>query len=67
MKVTVSVRLGDVSLKPRRRAIKPHLDQAVVSCESCRLGLVTVSSVRRRHLHLEFMGKQPAIKSGQHT
>lgn len=28
---------------------------------------MTVSSVRRRHLHLEFIGKQAAIKGGQHT
>lgn len=33
----------DVSLKPRRRrAIKPHLDEAIVYHKGCRLGLVTV-------------------------
>lgn len=35
-------------------------------CEGCKLGLVDCS-VRRKHLYLDFMGKQPAIKGGRDT
>lgn len=58
----------DVSLKPRRRrAIKPHLDWAIIYQEGCKLGLVTAFFSEKETLAVGVCGKAATKKGGQDT